>query len=121
MQFVVDSLQVQELAKQLASVKGDSLRTYWKRYWSKRVHKQTDTLFLESTDTLTVEQIDTLYRESIVQIEVCDAALDSNRSALADTKTSLEQCRKESESSFLTRAKWFGGGFITGRVSCLAF
>lgn len=87
---------MQELARQLASVKGDSLREYWREYWRKRVPKPD---IIETTSTeidtvevpLVLESDDDLFRESILANETCNIALDSNRSALATTTYDLEE------------------------------
>lgn len=118
-QFVVDSVRVQQLARELASKSGDSLRIYWMRHWSKRVHKGVDTLLLESVDTLTQVQIDTLYRESIVQSETCEIALDSNRIALSQTLTALDDCEKKGHPSIYKYLTALGSGMFLGRMSCL--
>ena len=97
MQFVVDSVRVQKLARELAAKQGDSLRSYWRGYWRKRVPK-ADTVEIPATDT--VETTDTvagirsdneLFRQSILQNETCNIALDSNRSAVATLSYDLEE------------------------------
>lgn len=116
MQFVVDSARVQELARQLASVKGDSLREYWRGYWRKRVPKP-DTIETTSTEIDTVEVLaesdDDLFRESILANETCNIALDSNRSALATTNYDLEEAVSTLNSCEDSR-KWYaiGGGLM---------
>ena len=115
-QFVVDSARVQELARQLASVKGDSLREYWRGYWRKRVPKP-DTIETTSTEIDTVEVLaksdDDLFRESILANETCSIALDSNRSALATTTYDLEEAVSTLNSCEGSR-KWYaiGGGLM---------
>ena len=118
MQFVVDSARVQELARQLASVKGDSLREYWRGYWRKRVPKgRVDTLEVATTDTDTVvvpsQNDDDLFRESIIANENCNIALDSNRSALATTTYDLEEAVSTLNLCEDSR-KWYaiGGGLV---------
>ena len=121
---------MQELARQLASVKGDSLREYWRGYWKKRVKssRTTDTVVstdtVESTDTIavvdTVESDDALFRASIVENEKCNIALDSNRSALAQTTYNLEESLSTLEKCEDSR-KWYGiGGFGLGYLLRIA-
>ena len=118
---MVDSARVQELARQLASVKGDSLRTYWREYWRKRVPKNaTDTVHTTDTvrDTVAVipdlpESDDELFRESILANETCNIALDSNRSAVGQLSYDLEESISTLEKCEDSR-KWYavGGGLF---------
>lgn len=119
MQFVVDSVRVQELARELAAKQGDSLRFYWRGYWRKRVPK-ADTVELVQTDTVkstdTVAEIwsdDELFRQSILQNETCNIALDSNRSAVATLSYDLEEAVSALNSCEDSR-KWYaiGGGAL---------
>lgn len=123
---MVDSARVQELARQLASVKGDSLRTYWRDYWRKRVPKKgTDTVHTTDIavdtvrDTVAVipdlpESDDELFRESILANETCNIALDSNRSAVATLSYDLEESISTLEKCEDSR-KWYTvGGFGLG-------
>lgn len=116
---MVDSARVQELARQLASVKGDSLRTYWREYWRKRVPKKgVDTVHTTdiAVDTVAVipESDDELFRESILANETCNIALDSNRSAVATLSYDLEESISTLEKCEDSR-KWYTvGGFGLG-------
>ena len=118
--FVVDSVKVQELARELASVKGDSLRVYWREYWRKRVPKKgVDTVHTLSVDTVSdtvavlPESDDELFRESIIANETCNIALDSNRSAVATLSYDLEESISTLEKCEDSR-KWYavGGGIF---------
>ena len=118
-QFVVDSVRVQELARELAAKQGDSLRSYWRGYWRNRVPK-TDTIEIVQTDTVettdTVAEIwsdDELFRQSILQNETCNIALDSNRSAVATLSYDLEEAVSTLNSCEDSR-KWYaiGGGAL---------
>lgn len=114
---MVDSARVQELARQLAAKSGDSLRTYWREYWRKRVPGKdtvhtTDTL--ASVDTVEVESDDELFRESILANENCNIALDSNRSAVGQLSYDLEESISTLEKCEDSR-KWYTvGGFSLG-------
>ena len=116
---MVDSARVQELARQLASVKGDSLRNYWREYWRKRVPKKdTDTVHTTdiAVDTVAVipESDDELFRESILANETCNIALDSNRSAVGQLSYDLEESLSTLEKCGDSR-KWYTvGGFGLG-------
>lgn len=121
---MVDSVRVQELARKLASVKGDSLREYWRGYWKKRVKGSHTTDTVVSTHTIavvdTVESDDALFRASIVENENCNIALDSNRSALAQTTYDLEEAVSTLGDCEDSR-KWYGiGGFGLGYLLGIA-
>lgn len=112
---MVDSARVQELARQLAAKSGDSLRTYWREYWRKRVPGKdtvhtTDTL--ASVDTVEVESDDELFRESILANETCNIALDSNRSAVATLSYDLEESISTLEKCEDSR-KWYTVGGLS--------
>lgn len=94
---MVDSVQVQRLAERLASVKGDSLNAYFRKYWSAKAKhldvpkldtpqvafadSSSDTSVVDTSDAM--ESLEDVMRQSIVKMETCSAALDSNRSTVA--------------------------------------
>lgn len=124
---MVDSVRVRQLANELASVKGDSLRTYFRNYWKARtkppvvapVDTSSDTTVEDSTDS-EVAGVEDAMRESVVGMETCQIALDSNRGALAQTRFDLEQAntRLDSLESAPDPIQWksLGTSFVAGTI-----
>ena len=89
---MLDSAKVRRLADSLASVRGDSLRAYWRAYWrARRLPAATDplvqapavqagVLVVDSSDADSGD--DAAMRTSVIAYEACSVALDSNRGAV---------------------------------------
>ena len=123
MQFVVDSARVRQLADELASVKGDSLRTYFRNYWKAHTKPQVVVRVDTTSDTSvedSTESIEDAMRESVVGMETCQIALDSNRGSLAQVRFDLEQAntRLDSLESVSPPIQWkpIGVSFVAGAI-----
>ena len=129
MQYVVDSLRVRSLADSLGNLKGDSLRTFWKRYWlalpspvAYKVVKDSsgrvDTV--ESSDTILDTSLDQAARNSILVYEQCKICLDSNRSEVKVLQKAYLSC--EDSLHLPPKIPWktigisTGAGLITGYI-----
>lgn len=125
--FVVDSVRVAQLANELATIKGDSLRTYFRNYWKSRAKSpvvvRVDTVTVDSvvtvTDTLEVG-MEVSMRESIIGMETCQIALDSNRGGVLNLSHALGVATKSINDleSAKSSIHWreIGSGFATGTI-----
>jgi len=123
-QFVVDSLRVQQLARELEAKSGDSLRVYWRAYWKKRTPKPAAPVATQPSDNIaevdsssvdtTAESDDSYFRESIVANETCTIALDSNRAVVRVLSPQVDSLTTETESLKKQRYLYGGLGFLLG-------